>query len=134
VYFLLLDREGEQVRQEAEAAAVDLPVVGGGTRSLEILRWDLAQARHVDTSATLAAIVAEHLASNVAMGPSPIRRAPLRVLEGVNMPAVLVEMAYLTNPSQERLARSDDYRNLVAQALFDAVARFRRHLEEQAAR
>jgi N-acetylmuramoyl-L-alanine amidase len=43
-------------------------------------------------------------------------------------------MAYLTNPSQERLARSDDYRNLVAQALFDAVARFRRHLEEQAAR
>ena len=134
VYYLQLDREGEQVREEAEAASVALPVVGGGTRSLEILRWDLAQARHVETSAALAAIVAEHLASHLTMGASPIRRAPLRVLEGVNMPAVLVEMAYLTNPAQERLARSDDYRNLVAQALFDAVVRFRRHLEERVTR
>jgi N-acetylmuramoyl-L-alanine amidase len=132
VYYLQLDREGEQVRQEAEAAAVALPVVGGGTRTLEILRWDMAQARHVDTSATLAAIVAESLAAHVTMGATPIRRAPLRVLEGVNMPAVLVEMAYLTNRSQERVARSEDYRNQVAQALYDAVARFRRHLEERA--
>jgi N-acetylmuramoyl-L-alanine amidase len=130
VYYLELDREGEQVRQEAAAAAVTIPVVGGGTRRIEMLRWDLAQARHVDQSATLAAIMADTLAAHVTMGPSPIRRAPLRVLEGVNMPAVLVEMAYLTNPAQEALAQSEDYVDDVAQALFDAVVRFRRHLEE----
>lgn len=131
VYYLQLDREGEQVRQEAAAAAVAIPVVGGGTRTIEILRWDLAQARHVERSATLASMMADSLAAHVRMGPSPIRRAPLRVLEGVNMPAVLVEVAYLTNPAQEALARSDEYVNDVAQAIFDGVVRFRRHLEEQ---
>jgi N-acetylmuramoyl-L-alanine amidase len=131
VYYLQLDREGEAVRQQADAAMA-VPVVGGGTRRIEILRWDLAQARHVETSATLAAIVAESLAGRVPMGASPVRRAPLRVLEGLNMPAVLVEMAYLTNPAQERLSRSDEYRNDVAQALLDALVTFRRYLEDQA--
>jgi N-acetylmuramoyl-L-alanine amidase len=130
VYYLQLDREGEEVRQQADGA-VAVPVVGGGTRRIEILRWDLAQARHVETSATLAAIVAEDLAARIPMGASPVRRAPLRVLEGLNMPAVLVEMAYLTNPAQERLARSEDYRNDVAQALLEALVRFRRYLEVQ---
>lgn len=131
VYYLQLDREGEEARQQAAAAAVVMPVIGGGTRTLEILRWDLAQARHVERSGRLAAIIAEHLAAHVPMSRSPIRRAPLRVLEGVNMPAALVEMAYLTNPDQEELAASEEYADDVAQALFDGVVRFRRHLEEQ---
>ena len=59
------------------------------------------------------------------MGPRPLQEAPLRVLEGADMPAALVEMAYLTNPDQEKLAGSDDFKNSIAQALYDAIVRFR---------
>lgn len=41
------------------------------------------------------------------------------------MPAVEVEMLYLTNPDQEKAAGSDDFKNTLAQALFDAVVQFR---------
>jgi N-acetylmuramoyl-L-alanine amidase len=39
------------------------------------------------------------------------------------MPAVQVEMAYLTNPEQARDAAGDEFRNRIAQALFQSVAR-----------
>jgi N-acetylmuramoyl-L-alanine amidase len=47
------------------------------------------------------------------------------------MPAALIEMAYLTNTTDQRLVRSDDYQNTVAQGIYDAVLRFRAYLEEQ---
>ena len=45
------------------------------------------------------------------------------------MPASLVEIAYLTNPGQEQQAQSAGYQGNVAQALYDAVLRFRGYLE-----
>ena len=48
VFFMRLDREGEDTRREAGAQAQSLPVLGGGTRVIETIRWDLAQARHVE--------------------------------------------------------------------------------------
>ena len=64
-------------------------------------------------------------------GLRPRQDAPLRLLTSVNMPAALVEMAYLTNNAQERLVRSDEFQNAVAQGIYDGVLRFRSYLEEQ---
>ena len=52
VFHLRLDREGEDARRAAEAEAVSLPVLGGATREIEVIQWDLAQARHVEASAS----------------------------------------------------------------------------------
>ena len=56
------------------------------------------------------------------------------VLTGANMPAALVEIAYLTNPDQAAKAKGDDFRNAVADAMYDAIVRFRSYVEQQAAR
>ena len=133
VFHLRLDREGEDARRAAEAEAVSLPVLGGAMRELEVIQWDLAQARHVETSGVLAGMIEEELRKRVTMGPRPVQQAPLRVLVGANMPAALIEMAYLTNPEQEKVARTEAYQSLVAQAIFDAVVRFRGYLEGQSA-
>ena len=125
VYHLRLGREEEQVRREAEAGALTLPVLGGGTRTIDVVRWDLAQARHVEASATFASLLGGALKERVPTGPRGVQQAPLRVLEGADMPAALVEMAYLTNPDQEKLAGSEDFKNSIAQALYDAIVRFR---------
>jgi N-acetylmuramoyl-L-alanine amidase len=124
VYFMRLDREGEETRREAGAQSQSLPVLGGGTRVIETIRWDLAQARHVEDSGRLANLLAAALEGHVAMTPQPVQAAPLRVLAGLNMPAVLFEMAYLTNADQEKRVTADEGRTALVQALYDAVNRF----------
>ncbi len=59
------------------------------------------------------------------MNGRPILQAPFRVLAAANMPAVLVELGYLTNADDERLLKSAAHQDLVAQALLQAVIRFR---------
>jgi N-acetylmuramoyl-L-alanine amidase len=134
VFHLRLDQEGEEERSAAAAEALTLPVLGGGRRTIEVVRWDLAQAAHVDASAVLAGFLEEELRRRVPMSPRPVQQAPMRVLTGAAMPAALVEMAYLTNPAQAAQAQKDDFKNAVAEALYDAIVRFRSYAEEQQAR
>ena len=129
VYFLRLDRAGEDVRRNTAASELVLPAVGGGTRPIDVIPWDLAQASHVDTSSRFASMLEEELEKHASMGPRPLQQAPMRVLSGVNMPAALVEIAYLTNAEQERTVQSADFQSGVATAIFDAIVRFRSYLE-----
>jgi N-acetylmuramoyl-L-alanine amidase len=133
VFYDRLDREGEAVRRSAAAAAVALAVVGGGTRTIDVVPWDLAQAPHVEASAMLAQAVEEELRGRLPMGERPLQQGPMRLLSAANMPAVLVEMAYLTNGEQEKAAMGDEFKNAVAQAIYNAIVRFRGYLEETSA-
>jgi N-acetylmuramoyl-L-alanine amidase len=45
------------------------------------------------------------------------------------MPAVLVEMGYLSNTEQEQALTSGAYQDQVAQGLFDAIVQFRAQIE-----
>jgi len=51
------------------------------------------------------------------------------VLVGTNMPAVLVEMGFLSNPGEEKQLTSNEYQDVVAQAIFEALVRFRSQVE-----
>jgi len=53
-----------------------------------------------------------------------IRRAPFVVLIGANMPSVLAEIGFLSNPKEEALLKKPDYRQKVAEALFKGVSRY----------
>jgi N-acetylmuramoyl-L-alanine amidase len=133
VFYLRLDREGEAARRDA-AEAVTLPVLGGGRRTMDVVRWELAQASHVEASAIFASLLEEELRRRVPMSPRPMQEGPMRVLTGANMPAALVEFAYLTNPDQVAKAGGDEFKNAVAEALYDAIVRFRTYAEAQATR
>ena len=129
VYYLRLDRAGEEARRNAAATELVLPVVGGATRPIDIIPWDLAQASHVDASSRLASMLEEELAKHAPRGPRPLQQGPMRVLSGANMPAALVEMVYLTNVEQERSVQSADFQGGIVQAIVDAVVRFKGYLE-----
>jgi N-acetylmuramoyl-L-alanine amidase len=53
-----------------------------------------------------------------------VRRAPFVVLIGANMPSVLAEIGFLSNPKEEALLKKPDYRQKVAEALFKGVSRY----------
>jgi N-acetylmuramoyl-L-alanine amidase len=133
VFYLSLDGLGSEARRLVESPeARPVPVLGGGTRDIDLILWDMAQARHLNESAAFAMFVEEELRRRVEMSPNPVQQAPFRVLVAANMPAVLVEMGFLSNPEQEGQLTSDDFKNRIVQSLVDAVVRYRGRLEAQA--
>jgi len=59
-----------------------------------------------------------------------IKKAPFVVLIGANMPSVLAEISFLTNPKDEHLLRRPDYREKIAEALYDGVLGYLKTLGE----
>jgi len=90
----------------------------------------MAQAAHLNESAVLAEMLQEELlgGSEEEMNRG-IKQAPLRVLMGATMPAVLVEVGFITNPEEERLLRSTAFQNRLAQAIFQGVLKYKERFE-----
>ena len=57
-----------------------------------------------------------------------VRQAPLAVLMGARMPATLVEIGFISNPSQEIKLNRDAHQDRIARALFDAISEYNRKL------
>jgi len=53
-----------------------------------------------------------------------IKKAPFVVLIGANMPSVLAEISFLTNPRDEKLLKKSDHRAQIAEALCNGVAHY----------
>jgi N-acetylmuramoyl-L-alanine amidase len=125
VFYLNLEGYGDQAQRASQGSADALPVLGGGNREIEITPWELAQARHIDQSAVFAQAIEGALRERVPMSPRALQKAPFRVLVGANMPAVLVELGFLTNPEQELLLAGDPHQTALVQALVEGIVRYR---------
>jgi N-acetylmuramoyl-L-alanine amidase len=122
IYVAAFDREAAQT---AAGGAERVPTFGGGSREIELVPWDLAQTRHLSQSSAFADLLQQSFHDRVPLAARAGDRAPLRVLESANMPAILVELGYLTNPEQAKLLAGDGFQNAVVQALFEAIVKFR---------
>ena len=125
VFYLSLDEYGEEAQRVAHADSEALPVFGGGARDIEVILWEMAQARYIERSAALAQAAEAALREHVPMSPRAIQQAPFRVLVGANMPAILVEMGFISNPAQERELGTEGFQSAIVQALVDSIVRFR---------
>ena len=129
IFTLSLDRVGEDARRQSQVDRAVLPVFGGGSREVSLVEWELAQAAHLDGSNAFAGIVDQKLRTTAGLPSVTLQRAPMRGLAGTNMPAVLIEMGYLSNPDEEQMLTSNDFQNSIALALTEAVAAFRDYVE-----
>jgi N-acetylmuramoyl-L-alanine amidase len=128
VFYLSLDEYGERARRDAQPEVTSIPGMSG-EKQIELLLWDMAQARHLEDSAMLATLVEQQLRARVPMSPRAIQQAPFRVLVGANMPAVLVELGFVTNPAEEAKLTTPDHQGRLAQAIYDAIVLFRQYVE-----
>ena len=50
-----------------------------------------------------------------------VKKAPFVVLIGANMPSVLAEIAFLSNPAEEKLLKTESHRQKIAEALYAGI-------------
>ncbi|MFA6385033.1 MAG: N-acetylmuramoyl-L-alanine amidase, partial [Candidatus Omnitrophota bacterium] len=53
-----------------------------------------------------------------------VKSANYHVLRGASIPAVLVEVGFLSNSSEERMLKEGSYRQKIAQAIHDGIRDF----------
>ena len=125
VYFLSYqstDEESRRVAASEGAVEVSSSVAAGS--DLALILWDMAQAEHLEASSALATRIQEELAEVTGSQGRGIKQAPFRVLVGAAMPAVLLEVAFISNAEEEKLLVSEAYQNKVVGAVVRGVARY----------
>ena len=102
-------------------AGVDLSQQDSPVASILI---DLAQRDTINRSARFATAALTQLSRATDILPrEPHRSAAFVVLKAPDVPAVLIELGYLSNPGDAAQMHTDQWRNHVAQAIADAVDR-----------
>src|SRR5262249_44772969 len=53
-----------------------------------------------------------------------VKKAPFIVLIGANMPSILAEISFVSNPTDERKLQTAEYRQRIAEALYRGIAHY----------
>lgn len=93
--------------------------------SIDLILWDLAQSKYLKDSAYFAELVQSELDKLWEIPPRGIKQAPLKVLSSVTMPAILVEIGFISNPQEEKIFQNDDFLLKIAQSLSRAIIDFK---------
>jgi N-acetylmuramoyl-L-alanine amidase len=135
-YFLSNEATDGAARRAAEYET-RLITGDGSARSgspdvLRSILWDLAQSDFQQESSRVAEALQNNLDRALRRPSRGVKQAPFYVLGGAAMPAVLVEIGFISNPQEEQRLRDDGYRDRIARALVAGVAAYKRSYEQRA--
>jgi N-acetylmuramoyl-L-alanine amidase len=102
-------------------AGVDLTDEPGDVADILI---DLAQRETKAFSMHFARTLAGELKTSARLHKNPLKSAGFRVLKAPDVPSVLVELGYVTNPQDLKLLTSDAWRARATDSMVQAVATF----------
>jgi N-acetylmuramoyl-L-alanine amidase len=126
-YYMSLD---DQATDEAAAATARLEnEASGGNQArtdLDLILWDLAQASVLNESAGLAVAVQTRLNALLDLRDRGVKQAPFSVLTGATMPAILVEVGFLSNPTEAARLAEPDHQQALARAIATGIDAFLR--------
>jgi N-acetylmuramoyl-L-alanine amidase len=101
----------------------------GAAEDLDFILWDLVQNLYIQESATLAEAVQTRLSDSLGLPNRGVKQAGFRVLVGAFMPAILVEVGFLTNAEEAKRLGSASHQRRIAEALAEAVVDFRARMD-----
>jgi N-acetylmuramoyl-L-alanine amidase len=53
-----------------------------------------------------------------------VKKAPFIVLIGANMPSILAEISFVSNPADEKRLKTPEHRQKIAESLYRGMARY----------
>jgi len=127
-YFLSLATS----REEMQAAARENAASSSQISDLQKILQDLMQNSKIEESARLAGSVQGELANglnrNYAVKNLGVKKAPFIVLIGAQMPAILTEIAFLSNKEEVRRLQDDRYLEAIARHIAAGVRQYAANL------
>jgi N-acetylmuramoyl-L-alanine amidase len=85
--------------------------------------WDLVQNEYIAESSTFAEYVQKAMTDRLGIQSRGVKQANFVVLQGAKMPAVLIEVAFLSNPAEEQMLADPEFQSLVADGVIEAIRR-----------
>ncbi|WP_210375317.1 N-acetylmuramoyl-L-alanine amidase family protein [Rhodothermus bifroesti] len=123
----VMERENSVVRLESDPSQYE------AFTEQELILMTLAQSAYLRKSEKLAMLVQEEFAHRTGRVNRGVKQAGFYVLWSASMPAILVELGFLTNPREAAFLKSKAGQEQMAQAIFRAVQAFKELYERELA-
>jgi N-acetylmuramoyl-L-alanine amidase len=94
-----------------------------------LIRQTLAQSAFIRKSEQLADEIEQHFSGSLGRTSRGVKQAGFYVLWNASMPAVLIELGFLTNLHEARFLASEEGQRYLARAIFDAVSAYKHEYE-----
>jgi N-acetylmuramoyl-L-alanine amidase len=112
-----------------EVAARENAASDKSIHELQDLVKKIALKEKIEESREFASDIQQSLHSGLAAKSPGIRdrgvkKAPFVVLIGANMPSILAEISFISNPGDEKRLRGPDYRQRIAESLYRGISRY----------
>lgn len=109
-------------------------LIGGmsfNTRDKSVSRvlLDMTQTWTINSSIRLGRVLLGQMSSINQLHSKAVERASFAVLKAPDIPSVLVETAFISNPAEEALLKQNDFRQKIADKLAVGIANFARSLQ-----
>lgn len=126
-YFLSYQATDDESRVVAAIENNAMGIEGGvqGQPGLEMVLWELAQSAFLKESSALAEMIQDNLNDALDIRNRGIKQAPFRVLMGATMPAVLVEVGFISNADEEQKLRRPAFKEQLAEVLYESIRQYR---------
>jgi N-acetylmuramoyl-L-alanine amidase len=114
-----------------EVAARENATAQSSVHDLQDLVTKIARNEKIEESRDLAADIQESLAASMQIGSRPernrgVRKAPFVVLVGADMPSVLAEISFISNPADEQWLKKPENRQRSADGLYRGIEKYLR--------
>ncbi|HEX8926918.1 MAG TPA: N-acetylmuramoyl-L-alanine amidase, partial [Terriglobales bacterium] len=118
-----------QAKDALDVAARENAVSEKSIHELQDLVKKIALGEKLEESREFASDVQQALYSGLAskdkgLPNRGVKKAPFIVLIGANMPSILAEISFVSNPTDERKLQTPEYRQKIAESLYKGVARY----------
>lgn len=127
-FFLSREATDDEARRlaymENNPAEFEEGIVGDSEDEITMILWDMAQSAYLKESSLLAETIQEELNHLLRTSNRGIKQAPFKVLSGVACPAVLVEVAFISNPEEERKLNTEWFQNNVVEAIYRGLENY----------
>ena len=127
-YFLSLNATDREARRlaylENNSEEFSVGFQAGEEDPIQMILRDMAQSAYLKQSSELAEDIQQELNTLLGTRNRGIKQAPLIVLAGVACPAVLVEVAFINNPNEEKKLINDRFQSNAALAIYRGIVKF----------
>lgn len=113
-----LDKLTQRAKRQEVVSGIDLR---SKKEDVQYFLLDLVQTNTQNTSKSFAEFLVNELGDEARLLFNPHREAGFVVLTGVNVPAVLLELGYMTNRYEEQLLRTTAYRTKLTNSIMYAI-------------